>query len=317
MKKLPNKRLIICLIVCIGFFALSAASAQENTTHDTIQASDTDNVQLSANESTVEAEKASTTTYCYSMKEKIGSKVKVSAYIYSEDDLNEPEDGTAIFKINGKTYRTAVKNGDAIFNVKLPLKAKTYKCSVKFMGNGQYKASHKNFSIKLTKDNVVVLKKNHKIKIGKYTVKLTGKQHRALLKAFNNDKSKTVNIKTAHKCKVKESYDKKFKKYRTLKTVKTFYSMYLEEFQKIRDSGWKLVSEKTFTKKNSQASEGIGLSAYTYSDSKWVKTFHKKAYQTKTYPVKAKIITKKSYKLPVIKLYAKNRVLDKKSLAIM
>lgn len=310
---------LICLL------AASTVNAQDNATDDIVHSTDIEDNALSANDEQsntdetiqTDSEKPSTTTYCFSLKEKVGSKVSVSAYIYSEEDLNQPNGGLAVFKINGKTYKTVVNYGDAIVKVKLPVKAKTIKCNVKFLGNDKYKPSSKNFKIKLTKDGVVFLKKNHKVKIGKYMIKLTKKQYKTLLKAYKKDKSKSIKIKTDYIKNIKESYTKKVKKHKTLKTVKTFYSDYRNQFDRMEENGWKLVSENTFTKKNPQASEGIGLSAYTYSISKWVKTVHKKAYKTKSYPVKAKITTKSSYKLPVIKVYAKNKNLGKKSLVIL
>ena len=43
----------------------------------------------------------------------------------------------------------------------------------------------------------------------------------------------------------------------------------------MKKKGWKLKSEITYTKRNPRIKEGIGLSAYTYSISKWVKTYKK------------------------------------------
>lgn len=152
----------------------------------------------------------------------------------------------------------------------------------------------------------VIFKK--KMKVGKYTVKLSSKQYKTLIKAAKKGKYKKITVKTKYKYKVKIPYTKKVKKYKTLKTVKTFYGTYLSEFKKMRNHGWKLKSEKVFTKKNPKNKYGIGLSAYTYSISKWVKKVKKTKYKTKKYPVKAKIAIKTNSP-STIKVYSKGVVL--------
>ncbi len=49
----------------------------------------------------------------------------------------------------------------------------------------------------------------------------------------------------------------------------------------MKKKGWKLKSEITYTKRNPRIKEGIGLSAYTYSISKWVKTYKKQYIKLK------------------------------------
>lgn len=162
----------------------------------------------------------------------------------------------------------------------------------------------------------VKLNNNGKVKIGKYTIKLSSKQYHAIAKAIKKNKPKSMTVKTKYKYKTKKPYTKKTKKYKTLRTVKTFYSVYRSEFKKMKNNGWKLVSEKTFTKKNPQNKNGIGLSAYTYSISKWVKTNTKTSYKTSTYPVYAKITTKTGKIPATIKVYSKGVTLKNKYLTL-
>ena len=266
--------------------------------------------------SNFEIKKAPTEAHGYSFKTKIGSKETIYAYVISKDGSDWKIGGTAKFKVNGKTYKAKVKNGDAKVNVILPIKAKTIKCSVKFSGDKKHKASAAKFKIKTSKNNVVILKKNHKVKIGKYIIKLSSKQYKSLVKAFKKGKSKTIKIKTNYKYKVKKPYTKTHKKYKTLKTVQTFRSIYYSDFNRMWDNGWTFQSEYTFTKKNPQNKYGIGLSAYTYSVSKWYKTYKTKEYKTKYYAVNAKITFKKSNSLPIIKVYSHGKTFNDKHLAI-
>ena len=166
------------------------------------------------------------------------------------------------------------------------------------------------------KVNSVKLKKNGKIKIGKYVIKLSKKQYKSLVKAFKKGKSKSITIKTKYKYKVKKSYVKTIKKHKTLKLVKTFRSYYYEKFDEMWLNGWEKVSEHCFTKKNPKSKEGLGLSAYRYSISKWVKKYKKTVHKTEKYPVKAKIILK-SNKQAKIKVYSHGKTFKDMYLTIV
>lgn len=256
---------------------------------------------------------------CDSYKGLIGAKDSISVHILDESNSNKNIGGTAKLTINGKTYKTNVKNGIATFKrIKLPLKAKTYKCKVTFSGDDNYKSSSKSFTIKLRKTaDVVILKKNKSMKIGKYVIKLTSGQYKSLVKAFNKDKTKSIKVKTKYKYKVKEPYTKTVKKYKTTKVCKTLYAgVYLPAMKKMKSNGWKKVSEYTYTKKNPRNKQGVGLSAYTYAVTKWVKTSYKTAYKTKYYPITAKIIFEKGDALPGIKLSSHGTFLDYRYIAI-
>lgn len=195
-------------------------------------------------QATVKINKASTRLLSPSFSSKIGSKEYVVAGIsHTKEKKLYETSGTAKFKIAGKTYTTKFKKGIAYILIKLPLKTKTYKCTAKFLGNSNYKASSCKFNIKLNDGKVVILKKNKKVKVGKYTVKLTSKQYRALVKAFNKDKSKTLDFKTGYKYKVKVPYTKTVKKYKTTKAVKTWYgSSYMPMINRMYANGWTKVS---------------------------------------------------------------------------
>lgn len=248
---------------------------------------------------------------------KIGSRVTLKAYVYDSSNSRKNIAGTVKFKINGKTYSAKVKNGYAVVkNVILPLKSKTYKSTVKFSGNKNYKASSSKFNVKTKASNVVFLKKNHSIKIGKYVVKLSSSQYKSLVKAFKKGGAKSIKIVTKYNHPFKYSYLKTVKKYKTTKASKTIYYDYYTVSKNMRANGWSKVSEYTYTKKNPQNKYGIGLSAYTTAVTKWVKVSYKTAYKTKYYPVNAKISLSKSSKIPAIKVYSHGKVLKSRSLAI-
>lgn len=262
--------------------------------------------------------KDSTHVKSTAISEKIGSRVKLKAYVYDSSNSRKNIAGTVKFKINGKTYTAKVKNGYAVINnVILPLKSKTYQSTVKFSRNKNYKASSSKFKVKTKARNVVLLKKNHSIKIGKYIVKLSNSQYKSLVKAFKKGGAKSIKIVTKYKHPFKYPYLKTVKKYKTTKASKTIYYDYYMMNKKMRTNGWSKVSEYTYTTKNPQNKYGIGLSAYTTAVTKWVKVNYKIAYKTKHYPVNAKISLSKSSKIPAIKVYSHGKVLKSRSLAIV
>jgi hypothetical protein len=187
---------------------------------------------------------------------------------------------------------------------------------LKVIDNTPAKTTAAKTKVAKTKVAVVKLQKNRKIKIGKYVIKLSKKQYKSLVNAYKKGKSKSITIKTKYKYKVKKRYIKTFKKYKTLKLVKTFRSVYYETFDEMWLDGWKKVSEYCFTKKNPKSKEGLGLSSYRYSVSKWVKKYKKPVYKTKKYPVKAKIVLK-SNKQATIKVYSNGKTFKSAYLTIV
>ncbi|WP_405306111.1 hypothetical protein [Methanobrevibacter sp.] len=101
---------------------------------------------------TIKIKKSPTKIKCKSLKIKVGSKRTIKAYIVDKQGSRKNVNGIAKFKIKGKTYKVKVKNGKAIVKkVKFSNKVKTYKCSVKFLGGKNHKASYKKFKIKVMK----------------------------------------------------------------------------------------------------------------------------------------------------------------------
>ncbi|WP_405306139.1 hypothetical protein [Methanobrevibacter sp.] len=249
-------------------------------------------------------DKAPTISHSESYTTLGGYKDSIWAYTFDKNGHREGITGKAKFKIGKKVYKTKVKNGFAIIKLKLPSKKKTYKCSFKFSGDKNHKKSTSKFRIK-------VVKIKNPIKLGKYKIKLTSKQYKKLAKAILKEKYLTLKIKTDYTHKVKKPYIKTVKKYKTTKSCKTFYGVsYLATMRKMWYNGWQKVSEYTYTVKNPQNRYGIGLSAYTYAITKWVKVSYKNAYKTKYYPVKAKIVTQGDWMAkPKIKIYSHGKTL--------
>lgn len=99
----------------------------------------------------------------YKITEYKGFKTTIKAKVTSNGkDVNE---GTVTFKINGKTYNVAVKNGWATKTIKLS-KTKTYKYTAKFNGNANLQASKKvkaNAVLKKRLNTKIVMKKHYTI----------------------------------------------------------------------------------------------------------------------------------------------------------
>ena len=284
----------------------------------TYRAQITDNNGYVLDKATIKINKASTRVLTVSYSTKIGSKGFIIAGIsHTKEKKVYETSGKVKFRFAGKTYNLKLKKGIAYKLIKMPLKAKTYKGTVKFSGNSNYKASSAKFKIKLNSGKVTILKKNRSTKVGKYTVKLTSGQYRSLVKSFNKNKSKNVKVKTANKYKVKVAYSKPVKIYKTTKAVKTWYAgSYMPMINYMRSNGWTKVSEYTYNQPNPQNRYGIGLSSYTIAVCKWVKVSYKTAYKTKEYPVYAYISFKKDTTLPLIEVYSHGKTLNWKYLAI-
>lgn len=98
--------------------------------------------------------KAPVTIQAYKVTGYNGYKTTIKAKVTSNGkNVNE---GTVTFKINGKTYKAAVKDGIASVNVKLK-KVKTYKYSASFQGS--------NYNTPKTSKSKAVVKKTYKTKI--------------------------------------------------------------------------------------------------------------------------------------------------------
>ena len=130
--------------------------------------------------------KAPVSIKAYKVVEYKGFKTTLKAKVTSNG--KKVNEGTVTFKINGKTYKAAVKNGWATKKVKLS-KTKTYKYTAKYNGNTNIKASKK---VKAK----AILKKRLKTKI------VMKKQY----KVYSNVLSKiiTIKVKTASGKKVKD-----------------------------------------------------------------------------------------------------------------
>ena len=101
---------------------------------------------------TIKIRKSPTSIKCSSFKMLVGSKKAITLNIVDKLGSKKNINGVAKFKINGKTYKVKVKNGKAkTKKVKFSLKEKTYKCSVKFLGDKNHKASSKKFKISVRK----------------------------------------------------------------------------------------------------------------------------------------------------------------------
>ena len=107
--------------------------------------------------------KAPVSIKAYKVTEYKGFKTTIKAKVTSNGKaVNE---GTVTFKINGKTYKVAVKNGWATKSIKLS-KTKTYKYTAKFNGNANLQASKKVKAKAVLKKRLktkIVMKKQYSI----------------------------------------------------------------------------------------------------------------------------------------------------------
>ena len=102
---------------------------------------------------------------------------------------NKINEGSVKFSINGKTYKTNVKNGLATKKIKIN-KAKTFKYKATFSG--------KNYNTKTASSKVYVkpTKEYYTFKYGKLIGKISYKQYSKLLDSYNNGKYKEISVKT-------------------------------------------------------------------------------------------------------------------------
>lgn len=104
-----------------------------------------------------------------------GKKFTVYAYVYNKQgfDLNG---GTVKFRIAGKTYKAKVKNGVAKKTIRVPKKAKTYRCKATYLGTKNAKVSSTSFKMKVKKaPKYKVVSIPTKMSVSKYVTKKVGK----------------------------------------------------------------------------------------------------------------------------------------------
>ena len=76
-----------------------------------------------------------------------GTRGYCYAYVKDKFSGEKIKRGAVKFKINGKTYRTHVKNGVAKVKITVPYKAKKYTCKATFYGNGNIYGKSTKFRI--------------------------------------------------------------------------------------------------------------------------------------------------------------------------
>ena len=102
--------------------------------------------------STINIKKSPTHIKVKSFKALVGSKKTINVHVYDKFNSKKNVAGVVKVKINGKTYKAKVKKGLAkLKNVKFSSKIKTYKYSVKFLGNKNLKGSTKKFKVNVGK----------------------------------------------------------------------------------------------------------------------------------------------------------------------
>ena len=138
-------------------------------------------------QSTFKIVKAPTISISDDFSTQMGAKETIYLHVFDKDWNEADIGGTAKFKINGKTYTAKVKNSLAQVKVKLPFKAKTYKCTAKYLGDKHFKGSSEKFTITVKKDitakkTTTVNKKKTTsftvvvpVKLNQYTSKTVGK----------------------------------------------------------------------------------------------------------------------------------------------
>lgn len=135
---------------------------------------------------TAVVKKSKVTIKAYKKTEYKGFKTTLKAVVKSHG--RKVNEGTVTFKINGKKYKAAVKNGVATKKVKLT-KIKTYKYTAKYNGNA-------NLAKSKTAKSKTVLKKRLKTKIiVKNYALYTTKQKKITIKVLTSNGKKVKNGK--------------------------------------------------------------------------------------------------------------------------
>lgn len=130
--------------------------------------------------------KLATYVDCKSVKAKHGTTKYITVNVYKKIGGDWPS-GTVKLKINGKTYKAKLKQGEAKIKIKVPSKIKTYRCKVTFLENSKYKCSSKKFKLIVKKTLVLKSKSTTKKKtttknkkITKFTLKIPTKLNKKI-----------------------------------------------------------------------------------------------------------------------------------------
>jgi len=142
-------------------------------------------------------------------KIELGCSDYIRAYVNYKYSDYVVDGGIVEFKINGKTYKSKIYDGEAKLKVKLPKKIKTYTCVAKFVGDKNYNSASKKFKITIFKPKADIWVKSFKFKAGtKHTIKFKVKTK----SEFKNVKKGTVTLKIfgkKYKLKIKNGIIKK------------------------------------------------------------------------------------------------------------
>lgn len=309
-----KNKIVFALLLLIFIISISHVSAEEtNNTDINVENYDYNDLnQIEENYDDSEDWDLHDNTKIDASVAKTKYPAQINIKLFDLDDGEAIDDEPlkiTVFDNNVSQFTTNMKtdnNGKIYFY--MPTKPGSYSVLIKYSGDDFFNPSECRINVNVTDSNVPVLKSNKVIDVGKYSIKLSKKQYDSLIKSFKNGKFKSLTIKTKYLTKVKIPQYKTVKKYKTLKLVTTYYSYYKQEFKKMKKNGWVLKSEKKFTKKNPSYKDGLGLSAYEYSVSKWVKKVKKlSSYKSKKCNVYASINVNslQNNKVPSIMLYTK------------
>lgn len=134
---------------------------------------------------TFKVTKLSTYVSCKSVKAKHGTTKYITVNVYKKIGGDWPS-GTVKLKINGKTYKAKLKQGEAKIKIKVPSKIKTYRGKVTFLENSKYKGSSKTFKL-IVKKSIITKKKKPK----SFTVVVPVKLNKKVSKSYGVYKVRT------------------------------------------------------------------------------------------------------------------------------
>lgn len=143
-------------------------------------------------QSTIKIKKAYTKIKVSSIKAKHKTKKYITAKVCYKHNGEEHWGGKVKFKINGKTYKVKVKEGIAKLKIKIPSKAKTYKCKVTFLGDKSSKRSSAKFKIKVLGSHNNKKVNNRKQSSSKYKIITTKAKYHWITKKSGHFTVKTI-----------------------------------------------------------------------------------------------------------------------------